>query len=180
MSYLPFNRLFYFAFFAVWTPVTAYSAASENAQDALRQINDYFNNHFTYRTEPNDRWLLKERFIAEGGGDCEDFALGKYQALLERGLQSSEFRFVYALQIQTGSYHILLRHAPTGLLLDSLTSSMNPIEQRPDLSEQFQFTSRQYYPGEKSRLTRNELRSLQAWQQSIRLAEKTAQPLTHE
>lgn len=140
--------------------------------ETLEKINRYYNRHFSYHPETDDRWLHKDDFIRAGGGDCEDFALTKYQTLLESGWHSDEFRFVYARITDRDEYHIALLHHPSGRLLDSLTSDTRELSLRPDLQEQFQFTASGFYPGNMKQLSRGQLRNLQQWQRHLYLLEQ--------
>lgn len=175
-----YYRLFFLLFLVGLTPVDAlaqlpFSAktlfAATPTPERLEQVNLYFNDHFEYRIEKSNVWLSRERFIEQGGGDCEDFALSKYQTLIETGIPATEFRFVYARLPRSGQHHIALLHLPSGKLLDNLTSDTRPLAQRQDLIVLFQFTANALYPSTLKRLSRAQLRTLQHWQASIRQAE---------
>lgn len=47
---------------------------------SLRDVNEYINS-FEYQGEDDDTWKSPVQFYADGGGDCEDFAIAKYYAL---------------------------------------------------------------------------------------------------
>ncbi len=140
----------------------------------IERVNRHFNTRFIYLADRDDLWLSREAFVKRGGGDCEDFALAKYQSLMEAGLPAEDFRFVYARQKASGTPHIALIHQPTGKVLDSLTSDTTDMNQRKDLQEEFRFTGSGFYPTKINRLSRAELKTLQQWQAIIRRTEATA------
>lgn len=154
------------------------SGQTRNSAETLRlieQINKNINSKFRYLRDRDDLWLTRDDFVARGGGDCEDFALAKYQSLLEAGLSKEDFRFVYARQITSDEYHIALIHEPSGLLLDSLTPETTAISQRNDLQEEFRFSGLNFYSSAgKKTLSRAQLKTLLHWQASIRKAEAAA------
>lgn len=160
-------------------PITTSSVAAEGAEKTadirqLEMVNAYFNSQFRYIRDRDDRWLQRDQLIQLGGGDCEDFALGKYQTLLEQGFSPSEFHFLYARIPDTGEYHIVLIHHPSGKLLDSLTPETKPLAERPDLQAEFRFTGTTFLPNSREQLSRAELKSLQQWQHYIQQAEMAA------
>lgn len=140
----------------------------------IESINKHFNTHFSYKPDRDDLWLTREAFINRGGGDCEDFALAKYQSLMEAGMPASDFRFVYAYQKSSGSAHIALIHQPSSKVLDSLTSDTASMRQRIDLKERFRFSGTGFYPTNTQNLSRAELKTLQQWQAIIRRTEALA------
>jgi len=149
----------------------AESFVNDTAEAKIERVNQFFNSKFEYRDENYDYWLQKEAFIAQGGGDCEDFALSKYQALLESGLPAEDFHFVYALHKGTGQHHIALRHTPTDKLLDNLTSDTRSVRHREDLTVLFEFTATRFFPSELRRLTRSQHSTLLRWQKHIQRAQ---------
>lgn len=140
----------------------------------IESINKHYNTYFSYKPDRDDLWLTREAFINRGGGDCEDFALAKYQSLMEAGMPASDFRFVYAYQNTSGIPHIALIHQPSSKVLDSLTSDTASMRQRTDLKEQFRFTGTGFYPTNTQNLSRAELKTLQQWQAIIRRTEALA------
>lgn len=97
------------------------------------QINALFN-QFTYIEEASgsDDWKTPDRFITDGGGDCEDFAIVKYHALKELGV-SSEKMFVVAYiseKYPEGHAVLVIECLNTYIVLDSLTNEiLNEIDE---------------------------------------------------
>lgn len=140
----------------------------------IEQINSHINSKFRYLTDRDDHWLTLDEFMAQGGGDCEDFALAKYQLLLESGLPKEDFRFAYTRLVASGEHHIALIHLPSSKLLDSLTSDTRSLNQRNDLLEEFRFSGIHFAPARQKKLSRTQLKTLQRWQSVIRKAESAA------
>lgn len=88
----------------------------------------------------NDYWATPEEFLQLGAGDCEDFAIAKYFALLELGVEESKLRMaeVRALELKQPHMVLLYFDARPGdespLVLDNLTSLLLPLSERVDLS----------------------------------------------
>lgn len=57
-------------------------ASRTNPLEDIVQTHQYYN-QFEYiaEEEPIDYWKTPEEFIRDGGGDCEDFAIAKYEKL---------------------------------------------------------------------------------------------------
>lgn len=149
------------------------AAQQAEPQQQLKLINGYFNQQIRYRDELGDYWQSLNETLESRAGDCEDFALGKYQTFLASGNQAQHFSFVYALRKSDGVAHIALLHKPSNLLLDNLTDELSPIAHRQDLSPVLEFTARSYQlltPN--THLTRAELVSLQRWQKVLKQAEQ--------
>lgn len=68
-----------------------------------------------------DYWQTPEEFRANGGGDCEDFAIAKYFDLLALGFKDSEMMIVVGLLKKTQELHAVLRVTVDGqeYILDS-------------------------------------------------------------
>jgi len=52
-----------------------------------------------------DRWSAPLETLESGRGDCEDYAIAKYVALLEVGMADSELRLVIARDLKNGTDH---------------------------------------------------------------------------
>ncbi|WP_159445620.1 transglutaminase-like cysteine peptidase [Oceanospirillum multiglobuliferum] len=142
-------------------------------EQQLDLVNRYFNEQVRYRAELNDRWQSLSETLNSKQGDCEDFALGKYQTFLASGSHTKSFSFIYALREPDKVAHIALLHKPSNLLLDSLTNNLSTMNLRQDLSPVIEFTANSYQLfSPEVRLTRAELVSLRGWQKTLKKAEK--------
>ncbi len=146
----------------------------ESPSSQLQLTNHFFNQNLRYTEERVDRWLLLDDFLAAGKGDCEDFAIGKYQTLLFKGFRAEEFSFIYAVQRGSGQAHIALQHNPSQSLLDSITDELTPLEERNDLQPILAFTTNEFQLlNNKKKLTLPERNLLSQWQRIIYRAENT-------
>jgi predicted transglutaminase-like cysteine proteinase len=91
-----------------------------------------------------DYWATPQETYARGAGDCEDFAIAKYFALLDAGLPAKQLRLAYA-ELHIGGAdgptrrHIVVAYLPqrgaTGSerILDNVIDEIRPLTRRPDL-----------------------------------------------
>lgn len=112
-----------------------------NEKLAVEQVNYYFN-QFNYQEDidskgSEDYWKTTEEFIAEDGGDCEDFALIKYYHLLDLGIKKEKFKFYSAYVVDTKAYHLVLGYSETPnsepLFLDNMSKKLMEKSKRVDL-----------------------------------------------
>ena len=85
--------------------------------DKIHAVNKRVN---SYQYTPDKVSYMKtpEEFIKDGGGDCEDFANMKYQALLAEGFTGMKF----VLPVK-GEQHAMLE--VDGLILDNMNDKLN-------------------------------------------------------
>jgi len=119
--------------------------------DKLKLVND-----FMYETpfycDPvmwcmEDYWAKPVEFLANDGGDCEDFSIAKYFTLKALGVPDEKLRIVYAIYRRgtfTGA-HMVLAYYPTPdaepLILDNINPDILPSSKRPDITPIFGFNS---------------------------------------
>lgn len=119
--------------------------------EKLRLVNDFI--HETpFFCDPvlwcaEDFWAKPVEFLANDGGDCEDFSIAKFFTLRSLGVAEDKLRIVYAVY-QRGSFtgaHMVLAYYPTPdaepLILDNINQSVQPASNRPDLIPVFSFNS---------------------------------------
>jgi predicted transglutaminase-like cysteine proteinase len=119
--------------------------------DKLRLVNDFV--HETpFFCDPvmwcaEDFWSRPVEFLANDGGDCEDFSIAKFFTLKALGVAEGKLRIVYAVY-QRGSFtgaHMVLAYYPTPdaepLILDNINQTVQPASNRPDLVPVFSFNS---------------------------------------
>lgn len=103
----------------------------------LQYINRVVNNAARQQEEATDIWKGFDRLTREGFGDCEDFALAKYQILRETGMPADRLDLLAARDTLTPTYHAVLRYRMDDgsyLILDNLTTLILPQARRTDLT----------------------------------------------
>jgi predicted transglutaminase-like cysteine proteinase len=94
-----------------------------------------------------DYWATPIEFLANHGGDCEDFAIAKFVALRALGVEDARLRLVYARIRREGAAgsHVVLAYYPAAdaepLLLDNLDGRILPASQRTDLTPLLSFNA---------------------------------------
>lgn len=145
----------------------------------VQRVNDFFNQRIRHEDDADvwgqsDYWATPMETLAQGRGDCEDFAIAKYFTLLEIGVPASRLRLVYAkasLERMTGHIsraHMVLAYYPhpesTPLLLDNLTSETVPASARSDLIPVFSFNTEGLWIGTGNQASHS---SYSRWQELV-------------
>lgn len=93
-----------------------------------------------------DHWATPLEFVVSGAGDCEDFAVSKYFALLELGVADEKLLLMYVKLNENGGYsqaHMVLAYYETPesvpLILDNFNKEILPADKRPDLTPIYGF-----------------------------------------
>ncbi|WP_456269808.1 transglutaminase-like cysteine peptidase [Kushneria sp. AK178] len=103
----------------------------------LRYVNRVVNNAARQQEEAADIWKGFDRLTRDGHGDCEDFAIAKYQILRSAGMPAHRLDFLAARDALTPTYHAVLRYRMddgSHLILDNLTPLILSQTQRTDLA----------------------------------------------
>lgn len=125
-----------------------------DADDLVRigAVNDFFNRRIRYADDikvwgVDDYWAAPLESLGRGRGDCEDYVIGKYFALVATGVPVAKLRLVYvraALRGQQLAHMVLAYYAAPAaepLILDNLVADVRPASQRSDLEPIFSFNS---------------------------------------
>ena len=115
--------------------------------ELLQEVNNFFNKlYYVSDSQLNQRadvWMTPYEFLADGGGDCEDFAIAKYFTLVIMGVPESRLRITYVSIPTRNIAHMVLTYYPTPssepYILDSMTNSILPASKRPDLVPVYSF-----------------------------------------
>jgi predicted transglutaminase-like cysteine proteinase len=129
---------------------------NRNANDLakLKLVNDFMHQTPFY-CDPvmwcmEDYWAKPAEFLANDGGDCEDFSIAKYFTLKALGVADAKLRIVYAVYRRggqgafTGAHMVLAyyeRPDAEPLILDNINHAILPASSRPDLDPVFSFNS---------------------------------------
>jgi len=133
-------------------------SAGHDEESRLRTVNTFFNRQVLYRDDREvwgvvDYWASPLETLGKGQGDCEDYAIGKYFALLASGISGAKMRLVYVrAQVAGGTQaHMVLAYYPEPnaepLILDNLVTEIRPASRRPDLSPVFSFNAEGLWQG---------------------------------
>lgn len=123
----------------------------------LKEVNDFFN-QLQYVPETSlqggaDIWLTPYEFIAEGAGDCEDFAIAKYFTLVAMGVAEKKLRITYVSIPSQNKAHMVLTYYPRPdaepFILDNLTRTILPASQRPELVPVYSFNGGEVWLNER-------------------------------
>jgi len=113
---------------------------------SLAALNEAMNHRIVFREDgpdPADEWATPGEVMSRGVGDCEDYAIAKYFALLAAGVPSQRVRLAYVRVLLGGTGDLWRPHlvvaylAPDAaageLILDNLLDEIRPLSRRPDL-----------------------------------------------
>lgn len=101
----------------------------------------------------DEYWATPAEFVASDGGDCDDYSIAKYFALIELGMAPEKLRITYvrALYAQGITHHMVLAYyaQPDAepLILDNLVDRILPAGQRPDLLPVLSFNDAEAWSG---------------------------------
>ncbi|MBE9611027.1 transglutaminase-like cysteine peptidase [Chitinilyticum litopenaei] len=124
------------------------SLPTESAK--LQTVNRFFNqisfvSDAQHWNKP-DYWATPVEMLGSNGGDCEDFAIGKYFTLLQIGIPLSKLRITYVKALNwnpVDQAHMVLAYYETPksepLILDNLIPEIKPASQRQDLIPVYSF-----------------------------------------
>lgn len=113
--------------------------------EKLQLVNDFFNKIPYVSDLKNwgklDYWATPSETLASNGGDCDDYAIGKYFTLVALGVDNSKLKITYVKA--TREAHMVLTYYPqpnaVPLVLDNLIPHIKPATQRPDLKPVYAF-----------------------------------------
>lgn len=116
---------------------------------ALSAVNQALNHRIVFADDASnwgraDHWATPDELAARGAGDCEDYAIAKYFALLADGMPPQRLRLAYARVLLGGTGdvwrpHMVVAYLPSALtpgdelILDNLLDEIRPLARRPDL-----------------------------------------------
>jgi predicted transglutaminase-like cysteine proteinase len=110
-------------------------------RELLALVNRFFNQlHFIddrIQWRQEDYWATPVEFLASGGGDCEDFAIGKFFTLINMGIAESKLTLTYVKSLTLNQAHMVLSYYAhpdaIPLILDNIDQTVKPATERGDL-----------------------------------------------
>ncbi|OIP53478.1 MAG: hypothetical protein AUK54_08720 [Helicobacteraceae bacterium CG2_30_36_10] len=121
--------------------------------EKLDAVNKYYN-EVKYATDECvykmiDYWATPLEFLGKDRGDCEDYVISKYFALIYLGMESEKLFFTYAKSIEFKDAHMVLTYFQTPrsepLILDNNNNKVLPASQRKDLIPIYNFNGELLY-----------------------------------
>jgi len=130
--------------------------------DALRDKSDFekldgvnrFFNDVRYASDmkvyhKRDYWATPWEFLGKDMGDCEDYVISKYFALLYLGIESKKLFFTYVKSTRFRGAHMVLTYFKTPrsepLVLDNNNFKIFPASKRKDLIPIYNFNGDSLY-----------------------------------
>jgi len=161
---------------AALAPLQALLGEAAALDDAARlaRVNRFYNERITFATDlqvwgQDDYWASPLETLAQGRGDCEDYAIAKYASLLAAGVEPQRLRLVYVraqIGAQAQAHMVLAYQAPGAeepLILDNLRAELLPASQRPDLTPVFSFSTEGLWQGHAGPSAGDPLARLSRW-----------------
>ena len=102
----------------------------------------------------SDYWATPWQFLGKDKGDCEDYVISKYFALIYLGVDSKKLFFTYVRSSKFKSAHMVLTYFETPrsepLILDNNNHKIFPASKRKDLTPIYNFNGESLYRASKS------------------------------
>lgn len=142
-----------------WQRVSAPQLSSSRAESligltnadpvaTLAQVNSWANRRIEFTDDrtssgTRDHWATAEETLAVGVGDCEDYAILKYQILSALGFDRSQMYLTLARDLVRNADHAVLvvRIGEQDYLLDSATDALLPADTSHDYRPTMSFNS---------------------------------------
>jgi len=104
----------------------AVTAAGLSPLQAIMHINSAVNSQITYRADRGDRWSRLAETARFGFGDCEDYALAKFELLRHIGFPDEALQFIVLKDTRKQVYHAVLAVHIEGrrYILDNLSTTV--------------------------------------------------------
>ncbi|MGC3872822.1 transglutaminase-like cysteine peptidase [Halomonas sp. GXIMD04776] len=153
--------------------------------DRLKGVNDFFNQRVRWIDDiqiwgKEDFWATPLETLAKGAGDCEDYAIAKYQTLKRLGIPGRHLRMIY-VRARVGRSDLSQAHMVLGYyatpsdepqVLDNLLPTILPASQRSDLSPVFSFNSDGLWTGGGSPSLADPTQRLSRWREVLQRMSK--------
>lgn len=120
----------------------------EEGEEAKLASSNRFFNAISYMRDSEhwkveDYWATPVETVSSQGADCEDYAIGKYFSLKERGIPVGKLRIAYVRHLRLNEPHMVLVYYPQPdaepLVLDNTDRELKPASKRPDLVPVYSF-----------------------------------------
>ena len=121
--------------------------------EKLEAVNKFYN-EVPYSSDmkvyrKKDYWATPWEFLGKDRGDCEDYVISKYFALIYLGVDSKKLFFTYVRSTKFKAAHMVLTYFKTPrsepLILDSNNRKIFPASKRKDLTPIYNFNGESLY-----------------------------------
>ncbi len=136
---------------------TLNSEKKSNDLSKLKAVNDYFN-EVSYMSDKKvynkkDYWATPWEFLGKDKGDCEDYVISKYFALIYLGIPPKKLFFTYVKSTKFKAAHMVLTYfkkpRSEPLILDNNNRRVFPASKRKDLIPIYNFNGDTLYKSNK-------------------------------
>jgi len=133
------------------------SVKQSSELEKLEAVNSFYNG-VSYASDmkvyrKKDYWATPWEFLGKDRGDCEDYVISKYFALIYLGIDSKKLFFTYVRSTQFKAAHMVLTYFETPrsepLILDNNNRKIFPASQRKDLTPIYNFNGESLYKASK-------------------------------
>ena len=116
-------------------------ALGSDREAKLAEVNAYVNARVSYRDDRGDRWQTAASTLARGTGDCEDFAIAKYQMLRALGFADEDLHLTLARDLVRNVDHavLIVRVGDRHVMLDDATDVIVDAAEAHDYRAMFSF-----------------------------------------
>jgi predicted transglutaminase-like cysteine proteinase len=124
------------------------NAKALSETEKLDHVNAFFNDRILFTDDEllwgvRDYWATPLEFLAQGAGDCEDYAIAKYFTLKELGVAEDKMRLTYVKALNLNQAHMVLTYFPNPraipMVLDNLIATIERADKRRDLLPVYSF-----------------------------------------
>lgn len=142
----------------IYLQKTLDSIQDENDLEKLKAVNEFYNG-VRYSTDKKiykkkDYWATPWEFLGKDRGDCEDYVISKYFALIYVGVDAKKLFFTYVRSTKFDEPHMVLTYFKTPhsepLILDNNNHRIFPASKRKDLIPIYNFNATLLYEASKS------------------------------
>ena len=129
------------------------SVKDKSELEKLEKVNTFYNG-VRYASDlkvykKKDYWATPWEFLGRDKGDCEDYTISKYFALIYLGVDSKKLFFTYVRSSQFKAAHMVLTYFKTPrsepLILDNNNHKIFPASKRKDLTPIYNFNGDSLY-----------------------------------
>jgi predicted transglutaminase-like cysteine proteinase len=121
--------------------------------EKMEEVNNFYND-VKYSSDMkvynvSDYWATPGEFLGKDVGDCEDYVIAKYFALVYLGVDSKKLFFTYVRSTKFKEAHMVLTYFETArsepLIMDNNNHRVLPASKRGDLTPIYNFSGTSLY-----------------------------------